>query len=77
MRRRKEKSTDKFYVSKKGKTPEKVSCIKKREKLLTICHESNSNFNKNMLNIYIYIYIYIYIHNQEIRKKIRNIIIYG
>ena len=43
-----------FHVSKKGKTPDKVSCVKEKKKLLTICPASNIN---------------IYIHNHEIRKN--------
>ena len=50
MRQRKEKSTEKFSCV-KVETPGRVSCVKKKEKLLTICHVSNSKFNKNTLNI--------------------------
>ena len=52
MCQRKGKSTEKFSCAKEMKNTRQSVMRQKKEKLLTICHASNSKFNQNILNIY-------------------------
>ena len=61
MCQRKGKSTEKFSCAKEIKNTRQSVMRQKKERLLTICHASNSKFNQDIL--------YIYIHNHETGKK--------